>query len=133
MSTYTTFPDAIVFPDGTIRLVTRAAKSLAFSNTNIGKVYSISTKDAVPDYLGFDDTIPEMFEDEGFTVRWERQPVVHYRSKRTRWPKSNDATVIDFLQRIPEQTRKDAMFRAYGRHRNHRMQEAKKRADAEKE
>jgi len=135
MSTYTSFPDAIVFPDGTIRLVTRAAKYLAYANTNIAKIFSLSTANAVPDYLMFDDATPQMFEDEGFTVRWERQPVGHYRSKRRRWPKSTDAKVIDFLQRIPEQTRKDAMFRAYGRHRqrHHRMQEAKKRADADKE
>ena len=138
MSTYTSFPDAIVFPDGTIRLVTRAAKDLAYANTNIGRIFSLSTANSVPDYLMFDDATPQMFEDEGFTVRWERQPVGHYRSKRTRWPKSTtsgDGKVIKFLEKIPEQIRKDAMFRAYGRHRqcHHRMQEAKKRADAEKE
>ena len=88
MSIHTTFPDAIVFPDGTIRLVTRAAKNLVYSNTDIGRIFSLSTADAVPDYLQFDDTIAEMFADEGMTVKRERMPVGHYRSKRRRWPKS---------------------------------------------
>ena len=82
MSNHTMFPDAIVFPDGTIRLVTRAAKNLVYSNTNIGVVFSLSTAEAVPDYLAFDDTIPQMFEDDGMTVKWERQPVGHYRGKK---------------------------------------------------
>ena len=138
MSNHTTFPDAIVFPDGTIRLVTRAAKDLAYANTNIGRIFSLSTANAVPDYLVFDPTIPQMFVDEGFKVKWERQPVGHYRGKKRKWPKtttSKNATVIDFLKCAPDEYRKDAMCRAYGRHRqrNHRMQEAaKKRKRQEK-
>ena len=70
-----------------------------------------------------------MMEDKGFVVKRERVPVSHYRSTRRRWPKSTtsgDGKVIKFLEKIPEQIRKDAMFRAYGRHRqrHHRMQEA---------
>jgi len=37
MSVHTTFPDAIVFPDGTIRLVTDAAKQWAYTNTNCSR------------------------------------------------------------------------------------------------
>ena len=120
MSIHTTFPDAIVFPDGTIRLVTRAAKDLAYANTNIRRIFSLSTADAVPDYLMFDNTIPEMFEDEGMNVKWERQPVGHYRSRRRRWPKSTpagDGEVMDLFLHIPKHHRHDSMFRAYGRHR----------------
>ena len=129
MSVQQSFPDVIVFPDGTIRLVTRAAKDLAYANTNIAKIFSLSTESAVPDYLMFDPSIPQMFVDEGFTVKWERQPVEHYRGRRRRWPKtatSKNATVIDFLKRTPDEYRNDAMCRAYGGHRqrNHRMQEA---------
>ena len=79
MSNYTTFPDAIVFPDGTIRLVTSAAKQWAYSNTNIKNSCTEST---VPDYDDFEDSIPPMMEDIGLVVKWERQPVFHYRSKR---------------------------------------------------
>jgi len=135
MSNYTTFPDAIVFPDGTIRLVTSAAKNLAYSNTNIGKIFSISTANAVPDYLDFDDSIPEMFEDGGLVVKRERVPVGHYRSKRRRWPKSTtstDAKVVDFLQRIPRNCREDAMCRAYGRHRARNWQLMQKRDEKRK-
>lgn len=130
MSIQRTFPDAIVFPDGTIRLVTSAAKSWAYSNTEIKGKCTVST---VPDYDAFEDSVAQLMEDMGFVLQRERIPVAHYRSKRRRWPKStmsNDAKVIDFLQRIPKQCREDAMCRAYGRHRarNWRlMQEAAKK------
>ena len=127
MSIQTNFPDVIVFPDGTIRLVTRAAKDLAYANTNIAKVFALSSANAVPDYLMFDETIPEIFEDEGFTVKWERQPVGHYRGKRRLWPKaSNRPKVIKFLERIPDEYRKSAANRAYARfrQRHHEMQKA---------
>ena len=74
-----TFPDAIVFPDGTIRLVTESAKQWAYSNTEVENSCSVST---VPDYVDFEDSIPQMMEDIGLVVKWERQPVFHYRSKR---------------------------------------------------
>ena len=57
-------------------------------------------------------------EGKGLVVQWKHMPVSHYRIKRRKWPKStvnNDA--IDFLQRIPEERRKAAMFRAFGRHK----------------
>lgn len=115
MSIQTDFPDAIVFPDGTIRLVTDAAKQWAYTNTNIDRWCELST---VPDYVDFDSSIPPLMEGKGLVVQWERMPVSHYRSKRRKWPKStvND-DAIDFLQRIPEERRKAAMFRAFGRHK----------------
>ena len=85
MSIHTTFPDAIVFPDGTIRLVTSAAKQWAYSNTNIKNSCTEST---VPDYDDFEDSIPPMMEDIGLVVKWERQPVGHYRSKRRTSPRA---------------------------------------------
>jgi hypothetical protein len=130
MSSYTTFPDAIVFPDGTIRLVTGAAKLWAYSNTDMKNICTDST---VPDYVDFEDSIPPMMEDVGLVVRRERVPVGHYRSRRRRWPKpttTDDAKPVDFMQRVPKHYRQDAMCRAYGRHRarNHRkMQEASER------
>jgi len=74
-----TFPDAIVFPDGTIRLVTESAKQWAYSNTEVENSCSVST---VPDYVDFEDSIPQMMEDDELVVKRERQPVFHYRSKR---------------------------------------------------
>ena len=79
MSNHTTFPDVIVFPDGTIRLITGAAKQWAFSNTEVKNSCSVST---VPDYVDFEDSIPQMMEDDELVVKRERQPVFHYRSKR---------------------------------------------------
>ena len=132
MTIQPTFPDAIVFPDGTIRFVTKVAKQWAYTNPNIDRWCPAST---VPDYVDFDDTVPEIMENTGFVLKQERVPVSHYRSKRRSWPKSaipNDTKVIDFLQRIPKQCREDAMCRAYGRHRqrNHRMQEAAEKKKA---
>ena len=129
MTIHTTFPDAILFPDGTIRFVTKVAKQWAYTSTNIDRWCTAST---VPDYIDFDDIVPKMLEKAGFVLKQERVPVGHYQSKRTRWPEStisDDAKVIDFLQRIPKQCREDAMGRAYGRHRqrDHRMQEAAKK------
>ena len=126
MSIQTAFPDAIVFPDGTIRLVTDAAKRWAHASTNIDRWCELST---VPDYVDFDDSIPPLLEGKGLVVQWKQMPVNHYRSKRRKWPKStvnNDGTAIDFLQRIPKQHRKRAISRAHARQRarNHRkMQE----------
>ncbi len=122
MSNHTTFPDAIVFPDGTIRLITTAAKQWAYTNTNIDRWCELNT---VPDYVGFDHSIAQLMEGKGFVVQWERVPVSHYQSKKRKWPKSttsSDGNVIKFLEKIPESCRQDAMFRAYGRHkaRNHR-------------
>ena len=79
MSNHTAFPDAIVFPDGTIRLVTGAAKSWAFTNTNLKNSCTLST---VPDYVDFENSVADSIEEAGFVVRRERQPVGHYRSKR---------------------------------------------------
>ena len=86
-----TFPDDIVFPDGTIRLVSVGAKSWAYSNTNIQERCTIST---VPDYDVFEDSVPQSMSDDGLIVKYERQPVFHYRSKRDTSLKinvSNDA------------------------------------------
>ena len=102
MSTLTNFPDAIVFPDGTIRLITSAAKSWTFTNTQIGSSCTAST---VADYILSEDSVAEAMEDAEFVVKRERQPVGHYRSKRRRWPKSrasNKPQVIEFLERIPD-------------------------------
>jgi len=133
MTSRTTFPDAIVFPDGTIRLVTDAAKQWAYANTAMNGWCEINT---VPDYVDFDDSIPPLMEGKGFALRRERVPVSHYRSKRIRWPKStlsDNAKVIDYLQRIPKQYRDDARrrFHARQRERNHRRQEAAKRMKEE--
>ena len=135
MSTSTTFPDAIVFPDGTIRLITTAAKQWAYTNTNIDRWCELST---VPDYVDFNESIPPLMEGKGFVIQWDRVPVSHYRSKRRKWPKStptSDDTTIDFLQRIPEEHREAARHRAHGRQRarNHRAQEAAKRRKRRKE
>lgn len=120
MSTYTKFPDAIVFPDGTIRLVTCVAKSLAYANTNVAKLFSVSTANAIPDYIDFDDSIPEMLEDDGLIVWREHVPVGYYRSKRRSWPKSTtsgDGNVIGFLERIPESYSEIIRCRAWIRFR----------------
>ena len=129
MSNYTTIPDAIVFPDGTIRLVTRAAKDFAYSSTDIGTIHSLSTASAVPDYLDFESSIPQMLADAGLVVKQERQPVFHYRSKRRRWPKSttsSDGKVIQLSSyRTSEQCQVVAQ-RGYTRfliRRHRRMQE----------
>ena len=66
MSILTTFPDAIVFPDGTIRLVTDSAKQWAHTNTAIDGWCKINT---VPDYVDFDSSIPPLMEGKGLTVQ----------------------------------------------------------------
>jgi hypothetical protein len=115
MSNQTAFPDAIVFPDGTIRLVTDSAKLWAHANTAINGWCKIDT---VPDYVDFDDSIPQLMEENGFVIKRERHPSFHYRSKRRKWPKStSDGNVIKFLEKIPKSYRQDAMFRAFGRHK----------------
>jgi hypothetical protein len=91
MSKGQTFPDAIVFPDGTIRLVTSAAKLWAYSNTDMKNT---CTDSSVPDYVDFEDSIPPMMEAVGMVVKREPMPVFHYRSKRNTSLKksaSNDA------------------------------------------
>ena len=107
MSVQQSFPDVIVFPDDTIRLVTRAAKDFAYANTDIAKIFSLSTAASVPDYLLFDPTIPEMFEDGGMSVKWERMPVAHYQGKRRRWPKSkvsNRPKVIEHMGHMSKES-----------------------------
>ena len=79
MTIHTIFPDAIVFSDGTIRLVTAAAKSWAYTSTTINRWCEINT---VPDYVEYDNSIPQLMENKGFVVVRERMPVSHYRSKR---------------------------------------------------
>ena len=86
MSIHTAFPDAIIFPDGTIRLVTDAAKRWAYINTSIDSWCELST---VPDYVGFDHSIPPLMEGKGLVVQCKQMPVSHYRSKRRKWPKSS--------------------------------------------
>jgi hypothetical protein len=87
------FPDAIVFPDGTIRLVSVDAKSWAYSNTNMQSKCTIST---VPDYDVFEDSVPQSMSDDGLIVKYERQPAFHYRSKRnTSLKKSASNDTVD--------------------------------------
>ena len=120
MCSKTRFPDAIVFPDGTIRLVTRAARELTYSSSTIKELLPIRTAREVPDYFSFDDSWPVTLKARGLEVRQQRQPVGHYRSKRRRWPKaraSGNVAVIDFLARVPEAYRKDAMRRRSRRKR----------------
>ena len=93
MSNRTAFPDAIVFPDGTIRLVTSAAKQWAFTNTNIDRWCTAST---VPDYVEYDDTVSQLMENKGFVVMREKQPVFHYRSKRRTTAKSSNASEDEY-------------------------------------
>ena len=117
MSNYTTFPDVIVFPDGTIRLVTSAAKLWTYTNT---KIRSSCTASTVADYILSEDSVAEAMEDAGFVVKRERQPVFHYRIKRRKWPKSTpsgDGKVIDFAPYLAQLHQQKQMCRAYGRHR----------------
>jgi hypothetical protein len=93
MSNRAAFPDAIVFPDGTIRLVTSAAKQWAYTNTNIDRWCELST---VPDYVGFDNSIPPLMEGKGFIVLREKQPVFHYRSKRRTTAKFTNASEDEY-------------------------------------
>ena len=93
MSNQTTFPDAIVFPDGTIRLVTAAAKSWTYANTEIKCKCTAST---VPDYVLSEDEVAQKMEDKGFVVMRERQPVFHYRSKRRTMPKSSNPSEDEY-------------------------------------
>ena len=129
LSNYTTIPDAIVFPDGTIRLVTSAAKDFAYSSTDIAIIHSLSTANGVPDYIDFDSNIPQMLADAGLVIKQERQPVFHYRSKRRRWPKSttsSDGKVIQLSKFRSQEQRRVVAQRGYTRFqiRNHRrMQE----------
>jgi hypothetical protein len=132
MSIQTAFPDAIVFPDGTIRLITAAAKKWAHTKTEVKDTCSA---DAVPDYDVFTENIPQMMSDYGLVVRREKQPAFHYRSKRRKWPKStSDGNVIKFLEKIPKSYRQDAMFRAFGRHkaRNWRLMQERDEKRQEK-
>lgn len=117
MSTNVKFSDAIVFPNGTIRLISSDAKSWAYSNTDLKRQFTI---ESVPNYVAFDDAVAEVMADEGLLIRRERQPVGRYRSKRRRWSSekiSKGTNVIEFLQRIPEPYRQAAMHRANGCHK----------------
>jgi len=124
MSIHTTFPDAIVFPDSTIRLVTRAAKQWAYTNTNINRWCDLST---VPDYVDYEDSVAQALEDNGFALKRERQPVGHYRSKRKTPVKENTSNDSeDEFDRhrarfegltVEEYRRQIEMCRGYGRHR----------------
>ena len=126
MSTCTTIPDAIVFPDGTIRLVTSAAKLWTYTNTAIRSSCTAST---VPNYIESEDSVAEAMEDAGLVLKRERQPVFHYRSKRRRWPKSTtsgDGKVTQLSDYRSEVQRQVVAQRGYTRfqirHRR-RMQE----------
>ena len=85
MSNRTAFPDAIIFPDGTIRLVTSVAKHWAYNNTNTDRWCTATT---VPDYIQFDEPVSRLMDNKGFVLIRERQPVFHYRSKRRTTAKS---------------------------------------------
>ena len=78
------FPDAIVFQDGTIRLVSVDAKSWVYGNTTIKNGCTIST---VPDYSHFTDRVPQAMSDDGLVVRYERRSVIRYRIKIRALPK----------------------------------------------
>lgn len=120
MCSKTRFPDAIVFPDGTIRFVTQAAKRVTYLSSNLKELIPLRSARDVPDYYSFDDSWPVTLKGRGLEVRQQRQPVGHYRSKRRRWPKaraSGNVAVIDFLARVPEAYRNDAMRRRSGRKR----------------
>ena len=130
MSNCTTIPDAIVFPDGTIRLVTSAAKDFAYSSTDIAIIHSLSTANGVPDYIDFDSNIPQMLADAGLVIKQERQPVFHYRSKRRRWPKSttsSDGKVIQLSDYRTKEQRQVVAQRGYTRFQIRRQ----KRLDAQ--
>jgi hypothetical protein len=133
MSVQQSFPDAIVFPDGTIRVVTSAAKLWTYTNTAIRSSCTAST---VPNYIESEDSVAEAMEEAGLTVIREEMPVSHYRSKRRRWPQTttfDDTTVIKFRDRIPEEKRDDAMCRAYGRHRARNWRRMQERDEKRKE
>jgi hypothetical protein len=122
MSKGQTFPDAIVFQDGTIRLVSVDAKSWAYSNTNMQERCTIST---VPDYDVFEDSVPQSMSDDGLVVKYERQPVFHYRSKRnTSLKKSASNDALDDYDRhrarfedmtVEEYREQSQRMRAYSR------------------
>ena len=95
MSTYTTIPDAIVFADGTIRLVTSAARLWTCTYTEIRSSCTAST---VPEYIESEDSVADAMEDAGLVIKRERVPVGHYRSKRRRWPKSTTSSDGKIIQ-----------------------------------
>ena len=73
MCSKTRFPDAIVFPDGTIRLVTRAARELTYSSSTIKELLPIRTAREVPDYFSFDDSWPVTLKARGLEVRQRKK------------------------------------------------------------
>jgi len=138
MSNRTAFPDAIVFPDGTIRLVTSAAKQWAFTNTSIDGWCTVST---VPDYVQFDDSISKLMENKGLVVMREKQPVFHYRSKRKTTAKSSNASEDEYdghrarfegltVEEYVNQRRKMRAYSRWQAKNYHRTQEAAKRRKA---
>ena len=126
MSVQQSFPDAIVFPDGTIRLVTSAARLWTYAKTEIRSSCAAST---VPDYILSEDVVAEAMEDAGLVIKRERQPVFHYRSKRRRWPKSttsSDGKVIQLSDYRTKEQREVVAQRGYTRfqiRQHQRMQE----------
>jgi len=127
MSVQQSFPDAIVFPDGTIRPVTSAAKLWTYAKTEIRSSCTAST---VPDYILSEDVVAEAMEDAGLVLKRERQPVFQYRSKRRRWPKSttsSDGKVIQLAKFRSEEQRQVVAQRGYTRfliRQHRRMREA---------
>ena len=140
MSNRTAFPDAVVFSNGTIRLVTSAAKLWAFTNTSIDGWCTVST---VPDYVQFDDSISKLMGNKGFVVMREKQPVFHYRSKRKISPieKSSNASEDEYdnhrarfdgltLEEYREQIRVQSAYAKWKCSYYHRMQEAAAKKNA---
>ena len=66
MSTYQTFPDVIVYRNGTARLVTQAARSWTYSNTALSDHCEI---DSVPDVVAVDVSVAEDMEHDGLVVK----------------------------------------------------------------
>ena len=113
MSIITQFPDAIVFPDGTIRLVTSAARLWTYTKTEIRSSCTAST---VPDYIESEASVADAMEEAELTIKRERVPVGHYRSKRRRWPKSttsSDGKVIQLSDYRTKEQRQVVAQRGY--------------------
>ena len=90
MSIGQTFPDAIVFPDGIIRLLSVDAKSWAYSNTKLKDYCTVNT---VADYVVFDCSVPQMMSDDGLVVRYAKHTVWQYKDRRKAQLKTGCAVV----------------------------------------
>ncbi len=134
MSQHQTFPDVIAYNDGHIRLVTQAARSWIYSNTDLKKQFS---QDKVPRWIdAVDPTIVGDMEDDGLVVtrgRWPTNQHIEIPGPAKEGPSNDSADDFDrhrarFMDMpLEEYRRQIEKFRAYGRHRaeNHRlMQEA---------